>query len=33
MMYSSDNPILELDNDNPIEWKPGKYNPFTTTSR
>ena len=33
MMYSSDNPVLELDNDNPSEWKPGKYNPFATTSR
>ena len=33
MMYSSDNPIIELDNDNPSEWKPGKYNPFATTSR
>ena len=31
MMYSSDNPILELDNDNPNEWKPGKYNPFEDT--
>ena len=33
MMYSSDNPILELENDDPNTWKPGKYNPFKTTSR
>ena len=31
MMYSSDNPILELEKDNPNNWKPGKYNPFTST--
>ena len=33
MMYSSDNPVLELEKDNPNNWKPGKYNPFKTTSR
>ena len=33
MMYSSDNPILELDIEDSSKWKPGKYNPFTTTSR
>ena len=33
MMYSSNNPVIELENDNPSTWKPGKYNPFVTTSR
>lgn len=33
IMYSSDNPRLELENDDASKWKPGKYNPFTTTSR
>lgn len=31
--YSSKNPLLELNNDDPTMWKPGKYNPFKTTSR
>ena len=31
MMYSSDNPTLELENDDSSTWKPGKYNPFTST--
>ena len=33
MMYSSENPTLELDNSDPNTWQPGKYNPFKTTSR
>lgn len=33
VMYSSENTMLELENDNPSKWKPGKYNPFTTTTR
>lgn len=33
IMYSSENPMLELENDNPSKWKPGKYNPFETTTR
>lgn len=31
--YSSQNPLLEFNNDDPTTWKPGKYNPFKTTSR
>lgn len=31
--YSSQNPSLEFNNDNPTTWTPGKYNPFKTTSR
>lgn len=31
IMYSSNNPILELENDDSSKWKPGKYNPFTST--
>ncbi|MGL6104665.1 hypothetical protein [Romboutsia sp.] len=33
IMYSSENPVLDLENDDSSKWKPGKYNPFTTTSR
>lgn len=33
MMYSSENSIMELNNSDASKWKPGKYNPFTTTSR
>lgn len=33
MMYSSENPIMELNNSDASKWKPGKFNPFTTTSR
>lgn len=33
IMYSGENPKLELENDDSSKWKPGKYNPFTTTSR
>ena len=33
MMYSSENPTLELENSDPTTWQPGKYNPFKTTSR
>ena len=33
MMYSTNEPELELDNDDPSEWKPGKFNPFVTTTR
>lgn len=32
IMYSSDNPILDLNNDDSNTWAPGKFNPFTTTS-
>lgn len=31
--YSSQNPSLEFNNDNPSSWTPGKANPFKTTSR
>lgn len=31
IMYSSENPILELNNDDYSKWKPGKYNPFKST--
>lgn len=33
IMYSSENPRLELENDDSSKWKPGKYNPFKTTTR
>lgn len=33
MMYSSNEPSLDLNNDDSSKWKPGKYNPFTTTTR
>lgn len=33
IMYSSEDPALELENDDASKWKPGKYNPFTTTTR
>lgn len=33
IMYSSENTTIELDNDDASTWKPGKYNPFTTTTR
>lgn len=33
MMYSAEDPTLELNNDDSSKWKPGKYNPFTTTTR
>ncbi len=32
IIYSSENPMLELDNDDSNKWKPGKYNPFTSTT-
>jgi hypothetical protein len=31
IMYSSEDPILELNNDDYSKWKPGKYNPFKST--
>lgn len=31
IMYSSENPSIELKNDDYSTWKPGKYNPFMTT--
>jgi Tfp pilus assembly protein PilO len=31
IMYSSEQPILELDTSNPNKWNKGKYNPFTPT--
>jgi Tfp pilus assembly protein PilO len=31
IMYSSENPKIELDNDDFTTWNPGKWNPFTTT--
>ena len=31
--YSSKNANLEFNNDDPTTWKPGKFNPFKTTSR
>lgn len=33
VMYSADNPTLDLNNDDASKWGPGKYNPFKTTSR
>ncbi|MGL5695036.1 MAG: type 4a pilus biogenesis protein PilO [Peptostreptococcaceae bacterium] len=33
IMYSSENPKSELKNDDFSTWKPGKWNPFTTTTR
>lgn len=33
IMYSSENPKVELNNDDFTTWKPGKWNPFTTTTR
>lgn len=33
VMYSDDNPTLDLNNDDASKWGPGKYNPFKTTSR
>ena len=33
IMYSSQDPALEIENDDASKWKPGKYNPFTTTTR
>lgn len=33
IMYSSQNPKRELDNDDYNNWQPGKKNPFTTTTR
>lgn len=33
IMYSNENPTLNLNNDDSSKWKPGKHNPFKTTSR
>lgn len=33
IIYSSENTTIELNNDDASTWKPGKYNPFTTTTR
>lgn len=33
VMYSANNPTLDLNNDDSSKWEPGKYNPFKTTSR
>lgn len=33
VMYSSENTTVELENDDTSTWNPGKYNPFTTTTR
>lgn len=33
IMYSSENPNIELKNDDFTTWKPGKWNPFKTTTR
>ncbi|MGL5328901.1 MAG: type 4a pilus biogenesis protein PilO [Peptostreptococcaceae bacterium] len=33
VMYSSENPKVELRNDDSTKWEPGKWNPFTTTTR
>ncbi|MGL5713106.1 MAG: type 4a pilus biogenesis protein PilO, partial [Paraclostridium sp.] len=32
IMYTSEDPKLELDVDDPNKWKPGKYNPFVQTN-
>ena len=32
IMYSSNNPTLDLNNDESSTWEPGKFNPFTTTT-
>ena len=32
IMYSSYNPTLDLNNDDSTIWKPGKFNPFVTTT-
>jgi Tfp pilus assembly protein PilO len=31
MVYSANDPTLELNTSNPNKWKPGKYNPFVPT--
>ena len=31
IVYSANNPTLELNTSNPSKWKPGKFNPFTPT--
>jgi hypothetical protein len=31
MVYSANDPTLELDTSNPSKWKPGKFNPFVPT--
>lgn len=33
IMYSSNNTTSKLENDDDRTWNPGKYNPFTTTTR
>lgn len=33
VMYSANNPTLDLNNDDASKWEPGKYNPFKTTTR
>ena len=33
IVYTSENPKFELNNEDSTKWNPGKYNPFTTTSR
>lgn len=32
IMYSADEPTLDLNNDDSSTWQPGKFNPFTTTT-
>lgn len=32
IMYTSEDPKLELEVDDPNQWKPGKYNPFVQTN-
>lgn len=33
VMYSANNPTLDLNNDDASKWEPGKWNPFKTTTR
>ena len=33
VMYSTENPSIDLNNSDVSTWKPGKYNPFISTSR
>lgn len=33
IMYSADNPSMDLNNDDASKWEPGKWNPFKTTTR
>ncbi len=31
IMYSSENPVIDLQNEDSSKWNPGKYNPFKST--